>query len=59
VARVPKKPVALQEIEIGRLLAPDPWAAEIALPGGTLLRLKGSADPEWVRAICEKLHKPC
>jgi transposase-like protein len=58
VAAAATKPVALQEIELGRLLAPDPWAAEIALSGGAIVRLNGGADPEWASAIIQTLRQP-
>lgn len=55
----PSKPAVLQEIEIGRLLGSDAWAAEIALAGGAIVRLNGAADPEWARAIIQNLRRPC
>ena len=40
--------------EIGRLEAPrTPWAAEIALASGTLVRVQAGADVQWLRALLE------
>ncbi len=53
------KSLTLQEIPIGPLLASPPWAAEIALSGGTIIRLKADVDPVWVSAILEPWRGSC
>lgn len=54
-----KAPISLQEISIGPLLGGNEWIAEIALSGGTVVRLKAGADPAWATAIIQPLFRPC
>jgi hypothetical protein len=59
--RMPARPsaVGFQEIQIAALRPPAPWGAEIALEGGTVVRLQAGADPQWVQAILQPLRQPC
>lgn len=48
-----------QEIRIAGVKSTADWGAEIALAGGTVVRLQAGADPQWVRAILQPLRQPC
>ena len=53
------RPVRLQEISIGPLLASNAWAAEITLKDGTVVRLRAGTDPGWAQAIIQPLRQSC
>lgn len=57
VAPLPE--VRFQEVEIGPLLPVSPWAAEVSLGNGTVVRLQAGADPAWAQAIIQPLRQGC
>ena len=49
-----------QEVRLTANMPPrSGWAAEIALPGGTTVRLREGAAPEWAVALIQALGGPC
>jgi hypothetical protein len=49
---------AFREYIVPRASAGD-WAAEIALPDGTSLRVSRGADPAWAGVLLDQLRRPC
>ena len=50
----PVKPPEFRELSLPSILS-APWAAEIALPSGTLLRVSSQADVRWVGQLVEQM----
>lgn len=48
-----------QEIRIVPPVSGSPWAAEINLEGGTVVRLQAGVDPQWAQAIIQPLRRSC
>jgi transposase-like protein len=52
----PPEPM-FQEVIVARPLAgTGDWSAEIGLPNGSCLRLRGGTDPAWVGALLEQVR---
>ena len=59
----PPKPVAatpvFREIKLSAGLSAQPWAVEISLPTGAVVRFTGAATPGWINSVMEALPRPC
>ncbi len=55
----PAAPV-FQEVKLasGLSLVPS-WAAEVSLPRGVAVRFSTTAEPAWISAVVQALHRPC
>jgi hypothetical protein len=56
ISAQPPEPM-FQEVIVARPLAgTGDWSAEIGLPNGSYLRLRGGTDPAWVGALLEQVR---
>jgi hypothetical protein len=52
-------PAVFQELKLATGLAVSPWAVEIRLPAGPVVRFSAAASPAWMSAVVQALHRPC
>jgi hypothetical protein len=58
--RATQRPVKFQEIRVTPVAGwTSPWAAEISLESGAVVRLQAGADPQWVGSIIQPLRQSC
>lgn len=49
-----------QEVEVGTLFPEiSPWAAEVGLPRGLVVRFRAGATVDWIGAVIHALERPC
>ena len=57
-----KRPTAptFQEVGVGTLFPEiSPWAAEVNLPRGLVVRFCAGATGDWIGAVVQALERPC
>ena len=48
-----------QELLLPSVAAAGPWAAEVQLPGGVVVRLGVAATPSWIASLLKTVRPPC
>jgi transposase-like protein len=51
--------VGFQEVHVSAFASAGGWAAEVALPGGILVRLGATASATWMRSLWASLQSSC